>query len=301
MGHDSFDFKQFSIRQDRCAMKVGTDGVLLGAWTDVSCKSDQVRVLDIGTGTGLIALMIAQRLSAKQRAFLIDAIEIDEEAARQAQENIMHSVWHDGISVIQSSLQEFSASDSAHKIGSTEIGASDPARRIRTQEITASDPACRIRTHEITASDLACRISSPETRTYNLIVSNPPFYNATLKPDDEARAVARHKDSLPLSEITGFAKQHLSAEGTLNLIYPTDYDSEVMTAATLSGLHPIRICDVVTKKGKPCKRRMATFALPTHPQKDIDRQTLFIRNEKSEYTEDYLQLVDDFYLSLKSN
>lgn len=287
MGHDSFDFKQFSIRQDRCAMKVGTDGVLLGAWTDVSCKSDQVRVLDIGTGTGLIALMIAQRLSAKQRAFLIDAIEIDEEAARQAQENIMHSVWHDGISVIHSSLQEFSASDSAHKIGSTEIGASDLASRIRTQEITASDPARRIRTHE--------------TQTYNLIVSNPPFYNATLKPDDEARAVARHKDSLPLSEITGFAKQHLSAEGTLNLIYPTDYDSEVMTAATLSGLHPIRICDVVTKKGKPCKRRMATFALPTHPQKDIDRQTLFIRNEKSEYTEEYLQLVDDFYLSLKSN
>lgn len=287
MGHDSFDFKQFSIRQDRCAMKVGTDGVLLGAWTDVSCKFDQVRVLDIGTGTGLIALMIAQRLSARERAFLIDAIEIDEEAARQAQENIMHSVWHDGISVIRSSLQEFSASDSAHKIGSAEIGASDLASRIRTQEITASDPACRI--------------GSPETRTYNLIVSNPPFYNATLKPDDEARAVARHKDSLPLSEITSFAKQHLSAEGTLNLIYPTDYDSEVMTAATLSGLHPIRICDVVTKKGKPCKRRMATFALPTHPQKDIDRQTLFIRNEKSEYTEDYLQLVDDFYLSLKSN
>ncbi len=298
MGNEHFDFKQFSIQQDRCAMKVGTDGVLLGAWAPIKCNSDQVRVLDIGTGTGLIALMIAQRLTETHASFLIDALEIDEDAAQQAQENISCSPWQDRINVFPISLQRFSLSDSACKIRTHETGTSNPACRIRTHETGTSDPACKIRTHEITASDPASKIGSDEIVKYNLIVSNPPFYNATLKPSDEARAVARHKDSLPLSEITTFAKLHLSDEGTLSLIYPSSYDSEVMTAATLSGLHPIALCDVVTIKGKPCKRRMATFALPSHPQKDIDRQTLFIRNEDGEYTEDYIKLVKDFYLNL---
>lgn len=279
-------------------MKVGTDGVLLGAWAPINSNIDHVRVLDIGTGTGLIALMIAQRLSEAQTAFLIDALEIDEEAAQQAKDNISRSPWQDRINIIQISLQKFATSDSASKIRTHEIGASDPASKIRTDEIGASDPASRIRTDKFTTSDPANRISTNNTGKYDLIVSNPPFYNATLKPSDEARAVARHKDSLPLSEITEFAKNHLTEQGSLSLIYPSDYDSEVMTAATLSGLHPIQLCDIVTKKGKPCKRRMATFALPTHPQKGIERQLLTIRNEENEYSEEYLKLVKDYYLFL---
>ena len=298
MSNEHFDFKQFSIQQDRCAMKVGTDGVLLGAWTPINCKTDHPLVLDIGTGTGLIALMLAQRLTKAHLSFQIDALEIDADAAQQAQENILQSPWQESIKIIHNSLQKFAASDPANKICTQGITASDPANKIRTQEITTSDPANKIRTDEITASDPASKIRTDEIQKYDLIVSNPPFYNATLKPEDEARAVARHKDSLPLSEITEFAKQHLTEQGTLSLIYPMDYDSEVMTAATLSGLHPIQLCDVVTKKGKPCKRRMATFALPSHLQKDIDRQSLFIRNEKGEYTREYIQLVDDFYLCI---
>lgn len=298
MSNEHFDFKQFSIQQDRCAMKVGTDGVLLGAWAPISCKKDQARILDIGTGTGLIALMLAQRLTESHLSFLIDALEIDADAAQQAQRNILHSPWHDKVNVIQIALQIFGLSDSACKIRTQEIVASDPANKIRTHETVASDPASKIRTHETATSDPASKIGTDEIVKYHLIVSNPPFYNATLKPSDEARAVARHKDSLPLIEITTFAKQHLTDEGTLSLIYPSSYDTEVMTAATLSGLHPIALCDVVTKKGKPCKRRMATFALPSHPQKDIDRQTLYIRNEDGVYTEDYINLVKDFYLNL---
>ena len=279
-------------------MKVGTDGVLLGAWTPIDCKTDQARILDIGTGTGLIALILAQRLTESHLSFLIDALEIDANAAQQAQENIHRSPWHDKIKIIQIALQRFGLSDSSCKIHTQGNVASDPAYKIRTQEIVASDPANKIRTHETETSDPAYKIGTDEIVKYHLIVSNPPFYNATLKPSDEARAVARHKDSLPLIEITTFAKQHLTDEGTLSLIYPSSYDSEVMTAATLSGLHPIVLCDVVTKKGKPCKRRMATFALPSHPQKDIDRQILYIRNEDGEYTEDYFNLVKDFYLNL---
>jgi tRNA1Val (adenine37-N6)-methyltransferase len=80
MPNPYFAFKQFTIRHDRCAMKVGTDGVLLGAWTDIRHAR---RILDIGTGTGLIALMLAQRCPDA----IITALDIDSEAINQAQEN----------------------------------------------------------------------------------------------------------------------------------------------------------------------------------------------------------------------
>ena len=84
-----FQFKQFSIQQDRCAMKIGTDGVLLGAWTPI--KNNPFSILDIGTGTGVIALMLAQRSNAQQ----IDALEIDEEAYEQSVDNFENSPWSD--------------------------------------------------------------------------------------------------------------------------------------------------------------------------------------------------------------
>ena len=99
MPNDYFKFKQFTVFQDKCAMKVGTDGVLLGAWAN--CKNAKT-VLDIGTGTGLIALMIAQRCNAK-----IDAVEIDEHAVIQASENVANSLWNDRINVIHQSFQDF--------------------------------------------------------------------------------------------------------------------------------------------------------------------------------------------------
>lgn len=96
-----FQFKQFSIQQDRCAMKVGTDGVLLGAWCPLDHKP--FSVLDIGTGTGVIALMLAQRSVAEQ----IDAIEIDEEAYEQAVDNFENSSWSDRLFCFHAGLDEF--------------------------------------------------------------------------------------------------------------------------------------------------------------------------------------------------
>ena len=102
MPNPYFNFKQFSINQDKCAMKVNTDGVLLGAW----CTTENTNnILDIGTGTGLIALMLAQKSEAE-----IVAIEIDENAAIQAQENVSQSKWYNRIKVIHESFQEFSES-----------------------------------------------------------------------------------------------------------------------------------------------------------------------------------------------
>lgn len=98
-----FRFKQFEIHQDRCAMKVGTDGVLLGSWTPIQNKTESI--LDIGAGTGVIALMLAQRTDAET----IDAIEIDDEAYEQCVENFEASPWADRLFCFHAGLDEMTA------------------------------------------------------------------------------------------------------------------------------------------------------------------------------------------------
>lgn len=97
MRNSCFYFKQFAIAQDKCAMKVGTDGILLGAWARLP---ENAQILDIGTGTGLLALMLAQR--SQSSSTFIDAVEIDHDAYQQAQENIESSPWRDRINISQS-------------------------------------------------------------------------------------------------------------------------------------------------------------------------------------------------------
>lgn len=94
MSNSFFSFKEFTIHQDRCAMKVGTDGVLLGAWAGVG---NPIRILDVGTGTGLVALMMAQRYPKSR----IVALEIDHDAASQAKENVQGSSFHTRVSVLE--------------------------------------------------------------------------------------------------------------------------------------------------------------------------------------------------------
>ncbi|MFE3867522.1 tRNA1(Val) (adenine(37)-N6)-methyltransferase [Flavobacterium sp. LS2P90] len=96
-----FQFKQFSLEQDRCAMKIGTDGVLLGAWAPI--ENHSYSILDIGAGTGIIALMLAQRSNAEQ----IDALEIDEEAYEQSVDNFENSPWSDRLFCFHAGLDEF--------------------------------------------------------------------------------------------------------------------------------------------------------------------------------------------------
>lgn len=241
MSNNKFDFLQFSIIQEKSAMKVGTDGVLLGAWSkpsDSILNDTSFRVLDIGTGTGLIALMIAQRYPNA----VIDAVEIDHDAASEARINVANSPWCGRINILESRLNDF------HPIAK-----------------------------------------------YDLIVTNPPFYNSTLKPDDDARATARHADSLPFSDITRFADIHLSDNGILSVIYPTNCEENIMLGISVSTLHFHTICDVCTKVGKPCKRRMASFSKRSSV---LIHEQLNLRNSNNDYSQEYRLLTSDFYLNL---
>lgn len=96
-----FQFKQFTVNQDRCAMKIGTDGVLLGAWCPI--ENNPLSILDVGSGTGILSLMLAQRCNAEQ----IDAVEIDEDAFEQCVDNFENSPWGDRLFCYHAGLDEF--------------------------------------------------------------------------------------------------------------------------------------------------------------------------------------------------
>ena len=117
MANSVFTFKQFKIEQSGCAMKVGTDGVLLGAWA-----RGGERILDVGTGSGLIALMMAQRCPLAQ----IVALDIDEGAYKQAVSNVEESVFSDRLAVVHASLQDYCKANKTELEGSFDAIVSNP-------------------------------------------------------------------------------------------------------------------------------------------------------------------------------
>lgn len=228
-----FAFKQFTVRQDGAAMKVGTDGVLLGAWMHIpeNCK----RVLDIGTGTGLIALMAAQRAPGVH----IVGVEIDSQSACQAHENIANSKWSDRIEIVNSSIQEYHS-----------------------------------------------------TEKFELIVSNPPFFDGTLVCPDSERTAARHTVSLNFSELTAAAERLLSNDGIFSVILPYESAGSFVGAGNM---HLLRRCDVRTKRSKQPKRTMLEFTLKFTGAPTFEE---LIISDDNGYTEQYIALTSDFYLKM---
>jgi len=236
MPNQFFKFKQFCIQQDKCAMKVGTDGTLLGAWANVAeCK----KVLDIGTGTGLIALMTAQR---NKNAF-IDAIDIDLDAAVQASENVANSPFSKQIRIHHTSLQLFA------------------------QKTT---PA-----------------------TYDLILSNPPYFSASLKCPEKRRSMARHNDTLPLNELLYHSTLLLTAKGRISLILPFEKQEELINLANKNNLYTTRQTNIIPSLGKQPKRILIEFSCQKKP---FNMEELIIEKSRHQYTEAYQKLTQDFYL-----
>jgi tRNA1Val (adenine37-N6)-methyltransferase len=230
-----FTFKQYHINHDKCAMKVGTDGILLGAWAPLEGVST---ALDIGTGTALIALMLKQRAPS----LVITGVEIDNDAFLQAKENISDSPWPD-VNLWQGDINEF------------------------------------------------------QTNTvFDLIVSNPPFFNDSLKSDNAQRMTARHTDALSFDSLCAKAASLLSEKGWFCVVLPTTELNRFESAADNANLTVIKKLWVFTSKKKAAKRVLLCLSHNDELQTLVE-ENLVIHDEGGEYSTAYKQLCRDFYLN----
>jgi tRNA1Val (adenine37-N6)-methyltransferase len=236
-----FKFKEFTIYQDKTAMKVGTDGVLLGAWCAVENYPDSI--LDIGSGTGVISLLLAQRSDA----MTIDAVEVDENAYEQTVANFEQSDWGDRLYCYNATFQEFA--------------------------------------NEI----------SKEEETYDLIVSNPPFYTDEFETENKARNKARFTSSLSFEELVKGVSKILSENGTFATIIPFKEEVNFINLAKENNLFLNRVCRVQGNKTSEIKRSLLEFSFH---QSKIKEELLIIETARHQYTEDYINLTKDFYLKM---
>ena len=232
----SFRFKQFYIEDSQCAMKVGTDGVLIGCWAemeDVRCQRSDVRILDAGTGSGLIARMMMQRCPEAK----VEGIDIDEAAVEQAKEN--------GVRAFEARLQDW-------------------------------DPGYE----------------------YDLIVSNPPYFQNSLKNPDKGRELARHTDSLSYEELLSHSARLLTMHGQLAIILPADAEQEICTLAAQHSLYLTHVTRVYSKENKPARRVLLQFEKSDYRAIDISvvEDTLVLEDDKGGRSRPYQELAKDFYL-----
>lgn len=254
---NSFKFKQFTIANKNSGLKVGTDGVLLGA--SVSLKPAR-RVLDIGTGTGVVALMLAQRYAAAMdegsvstSVPSITGIELDREAAAEAAGNFSVSPWACSLECINCSLEEFSMAAVPFK----------------------------------------------EEERFDLIVCNPPYYESAGEKlmnsgcRDGQRAAARHTDSLSFREVVSFSGDALSDDGQFAVILPKEEENALVRFASSFGFFPFRIVNVRTTDTKSPKRIIAEFS---RKKNTVAKEELTIMSN-GDYTQQYRELTKDFYLN----
>lgn len=217
-------------------MKVGTDGALLGAWVD--CEKC-TNILDIGTGTGIIALMLAQR----NPHATITAIEPNAGAFADAKDNIAKSPFSARIQLINCSLADFKSDEE-----------------------------------------------------FDLIVCNPPFFQADLHAPEMGRNMARHAIDLGPQELMACMKW-LKAGGNISGVYPVSVFETVRAFAQINGMHPARLCEVKPKPEKAAHRILFSF-VNVKPYKPITENLTIEVGGRHQYSNDFKVLLKDFYLNL---
>lgn len=228
-----FRFKRFSLHNEKSALKLGTDAVLLGA--AMTLKPEDRLALDIGTGTGIIALMAAQRAPQLR----IEAIDIDGPSAGEAALNFSESPWPDRLHAVHRQLSEYAA----------------PGR-------------------------------------FDLIFSNPPYYDNSLRNPDERVSAARHSGSLTLTQIFSYASEWLGEGGRLSLILPADVRISSLRAAASFGFRPFRTIFVKTTPAKEPKRIISEFSR----EQLVESQETIILMTDGARSQQYSLLTREFYL-----
>jgi tRNA1Val (adenine37-N6)-methyltransferase len=237
MSNSYFQFKQFRIEQEGCAMKVTTDACIQGAWTPV--LPHVKRVLDIGAGTGLLALMLAQR----SPGICVDAIELDRAAAGQARENIDACVWKERLNVMEGDVRDYRS-----------------------------------------------------VNKYDLIISNPPFFNNSLLSDKANRNQARHTNSLSYVDLLSAIENNLGEDGHASILLPlAEYKlwKELLDDGDWFELNKL---SVKHRPGAEVKRVISVFGkTKMNPAGD---SALIIKDESGNYTPAFIDLLAPYYLDL---
>jgi tRNA1Val (adenine37-N6)-methyltransferase len=231
-----FHFKKFTVSHEKSTMKVGTDAVLLGAWVTIEHAES---ILDIGTGNGTIALMLAQR---SNKNATIDAVEIERTDAAQANENFLKSPWASRIHLHHIPIQQFSSE-----------------------------------------------------KKYDLIVSNPPYFNNSQRPPNERRHQARHKITLPYDALISSTLRLLKDDGKLNVILPYTEGLQFIELAKQSHLHCTRQYSFRTRAEKPIERWLVEFS---KYEGTIETGVILLYKSGEEWSDEYVRLTGDFYLKL---
>jgi len=232
LANTHFTFKHFTIHQDQTAMKVTTDACILGAYTDAQQAKN---ILDIGTGTGLLALMLAQKSEAK-----IEAVEIDKNAYNQTVMNVNASIFKDKIRVYHTSIQDF------------------------------------VTLH-----------------AYDLIISNPPFFQNHLRSENQPRNNSIHTDALSFEDLLRAVLRLLSLHGTFVVLLPA-YESSIFESLSISkGLYPQKKLTIRHRKDNKILRIITTFG---RIKQEIINEELNIKNADESYSLDFQALLKDYYL-----
>ncbi len=234
MPESHFHCKQFSVRHDTAHLKVTTEALILGGFVADAfntCKT----ALDIGTGTGLLALMLTQKSKAK-----IDAVEIDEPTFNLAFKNIENSVFSNKIVIHHCSIQNFT-----------------------------------------------------KKNKFELIFSNPPFFQNHLKSSQSAKNTALHNDSLPFTELSEAVYKYLRKNGNFVVLLPAHELSLLETQLLSFGIKKKAELRIHPSQNSKVLRIIATFAYKTIENRSKD---FFIKNHKNEYSNQFKDLLKDYYL-----
>jgi len=242
MSNSWFRFKQFTVHQDRCAMKVTTDACLFGAWTakEIQIRTDQENkhILDLGAGTGLLSLMIAQA----NPSYIIDGIDIDEECYEQAKENTEGTGWKGKINNLHGDA------------GSFVFG-----------------------------------------KKYDVIISNPPFYENELRSENEKKNIAHHSEHLSMVDLCRTIKNNLSDSGIFFLLLPYKRKAE--------------IDELLKKENLPVSKRLLVRQTDHHTYfrmmiagslkaSDLSMEyEIAIKDGNQQYTPEFRALLKDYYLN----
>jgi tRNA1Val (adenine37-N6)-methyltransferase len=232
-----FSFKQFTIHQDACAMKVCTDSCLFGAMLS-TINYNAANALDIGSGTGLLSLMYAQKNSNCK----IDAIEIDEAAYTQSLQNISQSTFSTYINTLNKSILDFDAIEK-----------------------------------------------------YNFIFSNPPFFKASLKSPNKLRNLAMHNDVLSYELLIKKTTTLLAQNGLFAVLLPFTAQKEFIEIALQQKLFITTIINIQQTFSHSFFRTILVFSFQNSKASE---QTISIKNNENQHTEQFVDLLKDYYLNL---